>query len=42
MSMATIIDLGNGRFIAGDPAAELGEREHWCECDDDGCDEHRM
>lgn len=28
--MATIIELGNGRFIAGDPAAELREGEHWC------------
>lgn len=28
--MSTIIDLGRGAFIAGDPAEALGEREHWC------------
>lgn len=28
--MATIIDRGDGSFIAGDPEPELGEREHWC------------
>jgi hypothetical protein len=29
--MATIMDLGDGRFIAGDPPAELREGEHWCQ-----------
>ncbi len=28
--MATILDLGNGRYIAGDPADELRPGEHWC------------
>lgn len=26
--MATIVELGDGSFLAGDPV--LGEREHWC------------
>lgn len=29
--MATVIDAGGGRFIAGDPVESLGEREHWCD-----------
>lgn len=29
--MATIIDLGDGSFIAGDPPVALGIGEHWCE-----------
>ena len=28
--MATVIDLGGGRFIAGDPTETLGANEHWC------------
>lgn len=37
--MATIIDLGNGRFIAGDPPEALPEGHHWCEyCGGDGLD----
>ncbi len=28
--MATIIELGDGSFIAGEPVEQLGEREHWC------------
>ncbi|QTV79499.1 hypothetical protein [Microbacterium sp. NIBRBAC000506063] len=35
--MATIIELGDGRFIAGDPPAALDIGEHWCEsCGGDG------
>lgn len=29
--MATIIDCGNDRYIAGDPADRLGIGEHWCD-----------
>ncbi len=28
--MATIIDCGNGRYIAGDPLTELAGNQHWC------------
>lgn len=28
--MATIIDLPDGGFIAGDPPTELAEGHHWC------------
>lgn len=35
--MATIIDLGNGDFIAGDPPEELPFGQHWCGwCGGDG------
>jgi hypothetical protein len=35
--MATIIDLGNGRFIAGDPDTVLAPTSHWCQwCNGDG------
>ncbi|MFD6699668.1 MULTISPECIES: hypothetical protein [unclassified Microbacterium] len=35
--MATIIDCGDGSFIAGDPPAELGLGQHWCpSCDGSG------
>lgn len=35
--MATIIDLPDGGFIAGNPPTELGHGEHWCDwCDGDG------
>lgn len=35
--MATIIDLGNGRFIAGDPPETLPVAHHWCKyCGGDG------
>jgi len=31
--MATIIDCGNGRYIAGDAVEQLRAGEHWCvEC----------
>lgn len=30
--MATIIDCGAGRFIAGDPVDHLEEGQHWCNC----------
>ena len=37
--MATIIDLGGGRFIAGDPETILAPKNHWCEwCNGDGLD----
>lgn len=37
--MATIIDLGDGSFIAGDPADTLADGHHWCEfCGGDGLD----
>lgn len=37
--MATIIDLGNDRFIAGDPDTTLHEGNHWCDwCGGDGLD----
>lgn len=29
--MATIIPLGDGGFIAGDPPSELDLGQHWCE-----------
>lgn len=29
--MATIIDLGDGSFIAGDPPTELDLGQHWCD-----------
>lgn len=29
--MATIIDLPDGSFIAGDPPSELDLGQHWCE-----------
>ncbi len=28
--MSTIIDCGNGRFIAGDPVDHLEPGQHWC------------
>lgn len=28
--MATVIDCGDGRFIAGDPADHLEDGQHWC------------
>ncbi len=28
--MATVLDLGNGRYIAGDPPTTLSEGQHWC------------
>jgi hypothetical protein len=37
--MATIIDLGENRFIAGDPPENLPVGHHWCEwCGGDGLD----
>lgn len=37
--MATIIELGGGGFIAGDPPTELELGHHWCEyCGGDGLD----
>lgn len=37
--MATIIDLGDDSFIAGDPPEALDIGQHWCEyCDGDGLD----
>lgn len=37
--MATIIDCGNGSFIAGDTPASLDLGQHWCEwCNGDGLD----
>lgn len=29
--MATIIEVGDSRFIAGDPATELEPCNHWCD-----------
>lgn len=35
--MATIIELGDGGFIAGDPPTVLPYGQHWCEwCGGDG------
>ncbi|QAB17633.1 hypothetical protein Leucomu_06585 [Leucobacter muris] len=28
--MATVIDCGNDRYVAGDPVAELAAGRHWC------------
>lgn len=37
--MATIIELGNDRFIAGDPDTTLHPGNHWCDfCGGDGLD----
>jgi hypothetical protein len=37
--MATIIDLDNDRFIAGDPDTTLHDNNHWCYgCGGDGLD----
>lgn len=37
--MATIITVGRGRFIAGDPDITLHAGNHWCDiCDGDGLD----
>lgn len=37
--MATIIDLGDGSFIAGDPPTDLDLGQHWCDvCGGDGLD----
>lgn len=36
--MATI-DLGDGRYLAGEPETDLRDGYHWCEwCDGDGLD----
>lgn len=38
--MATIIDLGDSGFIAGDPPEELDLGQHWCEyCAGDGLED---
>lgn len=29
--MATVIEVGNGSFIAGDPPERLDLGQHWCE-----------
>lgn len=35
--MATIIELGGGSFVAGDPVTDLDLGEHWCDwCHGDG------
>jgi len=35
--MSTIIELGNGRFIAGDPPETLPDGHHWCRyCNGEG------
>lgn len=37
--MATIIESGNGSFIAGDPPTTLPPGHHWCTwCNGDGLD----
>lgn len=29
--MATLIDLGSGRYVAGEPVQTLAVEEHWCD-----------
>jgi hypothetical protein len=39
--MATILELGDGFFIAGDPPAVLDLGEHWCDwCLGDGLEDY--